>query len=93
MRLTTKVVSSITDMEAAEMLVKSAEHFKARFDEIKERARELEIENAYLNKTLTDTRQLLDSRAAGLETYQRMAEAGGLVLSDRDDVEATYRRR
>jgi phage antirepressor YoqD-like protein len=33
MRLTTKVVSTITDLEAAEMLIKSAEHFKARFEQ------------------------------------------------------------
>jgi phage antirepressor YoqD-like protein len=32
MRLTTKVASAITDLEAAEMLLKSAEHFKARFE-------------------------------------------------------------
>jgi phage antirepressor YoqD-like protein len=33
MRLTTKVASAITDMEAAEMLLKSVEHFKARFEQ------------------------------------------------------------
>jgi phage antirepressor YoqD-like protein len=33
MRLTTKVASTITDLEAAEMLVKSAEHFKVRFEQ------------------------------------------------------------
>jgi phage antirepressor YoqD-like protein len=33
MRLTTKVASAITDIEAAEMLLKSAEHFKARFEQ------------------------------------------------------------
>jgi phage antirepressor YoqD-like protein len=30
---TTKVVGAITDLEAAEMLLKSAEHFKARFEQ------------------------------------------------------------
>ncbi|MDR1218975.1 MAG: phage antirepressor KilAC domain-containing protein [Treponema sp.] len=40
MRLTTKVASAITDLEAAEMLLKSAEHFKARF----EQERKLRIE-------------------------------------------------
>ena len=33
LRLTTKVASMITDLEAAEMLLKSAEHFKARFEQ------------------------------------------------------------
>jgi phage antirepressor YoqD-like protein len=33
MRPTTLVVGAITDMEAAEMLLKSAEHFKARFEQ------------------------------------------------------------
>jgi phage antirepressor YoqD-like protein len=33
MRLTTKVASAITDIEAVEMLLKSAEHFKARFEQ------------------------------------------------------------
>ena len=33
MRLTTKVASAITDLEAAQMLLKSAEHFKSRFEQ------------------------------------------------------------
>jgi phage anti-repressor protein/phage antirepressor YoqD-like protein len=33
MRPTTKVVGAITDLEAAEMLLKSAEHFKTRFEQ------------------------------------------------------------
>jgi phage antirepressor YoqD-like protein len=36
MRLTTKVASSITDLEAAEMLLRSAEHFKVRFEQERE---------------------------------------------------------
>jgi phage antirepressor YoqD-like protein len=36
MRLTTKVASTITDLEAAEMLMRSAEHFKARFEQERE---------------------------------------------------------
>jgi Zn-dependent peptidase ImmA (M78 family) len=39
---TTKVVGSITDLEAAEMLLKSAEHFKARFEQERERRIEAE---------------------------------------------------
>jgi AraC-like DNA-binding protein len=36
---------------------------------------------------------LLQEREAGLEMYQRIAESAGLVMSDRDDIENTYRRR
>jgi hypothetical protein len=49
-------------------------------------------EIARLNADLSATRQLLDYRTNGLETIQRIAEAGGLVNSDRDDVLGTYRR-
>jgi hypothetical protein len=35
---------------------------------------------------------LLEARE-GLQFYQRAAEAGGLVMSDRDDLDAMYRRR
>jgi hypothetical protein len=41
---------------------------------------------------LAGTRQLPEYRTAGLETIQRVAEAGGLVMSDRDDVLETYRK-
>ena len=36
---------------------------------------------------------LLDEREVGLGVIQRIAEAGGLMLSDGDDVMATYGRR
>jgi hypothetical protein len=36
---------------------------------------------------------LLQERETGLEMYQRIAESAGLVMSDRDDIENTYRRR
>jgi hypothetical protein len=42
---------------------------------------------------LSATRELADRRAAGLEMIQHIAEAGGLLMSDRDDIEAMYRRR
>jgi DNA-binding transcriptional regulator YhcF (GntR family) len=45
-----------------------------------------------LNTELSQTRYLLETRTAGLETIQRIAEAGGLIMSDREDVLATYRR-
>jgi hypothetical protein len=54
---------------------------------------ELERENAGLRKELTGTRLLPDARTEGLQMIQRIAEAGGLVMSDRDDTAATYRRR
>jgi DNA-binding Lrp family transcriptional regulator len=54
---------------------------------------ELRQSLAATTKTLTETRELLEYRTAGLETIQRIAEARGLMISDRDDIEATYRRR
>ena len=33
---------------------------------------------------------LLDHRTSGLSFYQRIAEAGGLMLSDSDDLEYSY---
>jgi hypothetical protein len=53
---------------------------------------EMQSEIDELRTDLEETRQLLGYRTAGLETIQRIAEAGGLVVSDRDDIEATYRR-
>ena len=50
-------------------------------------------EIARLNADLAATRRVLDMRTVGLETIQRIAESGGLVMSDRDDLEATYRGR
>jgi DNA-binding CsgD family transcriptional regulator len=58
-----------------------------RIDEIKT------AEIARLNAELAGTRQLLAVRTTGLETIQLIAESGGLIMSDRDDIEATYRRR
>jgi hypothetical protein len=46
-----------------------------------------------LNAELTAANSLIDHQAAGLETIQRIAEAGGLVMSDRDDIESMYRGR
>jgi hypothetical protein len=53
---------------------------------------EMEAEIGELQNDLASTRQLLDRRTAGLEMIQRIAEAGGLIASDRDDIEAMYRR-
>jgi hypothetical protein len=54
---------------------------------------ELEKENSGLRRRLDSARQILDFRTSGLQTYQRIAEAGGLVISDRDDIADTYRGR
>jgi DNA-binding Lrp family transcriptional regulator len=50
-------------------------------------------EIARLNADLAAAQRLLDAHTAGLETIRRIAESGGLVLSDREDIESTYRRR
>jgi AmiR/NasT family two-component response regulator len=55
-----------------------------------------EIKTAELAKVRIENERLqwlLEKRSKGMETIQRIAEAGGLLMSDRDDIEATYRRR
>ena len=42
---------------------------------------------------LQATQNLLNERETGLEVIQRIAEAGGLMLTDRDDLLAMYGRR
>jgi hypothetical protein len=54
---------------------------------------ELKTENKALKGSLSSTQRLLDSRTAGLEMIQRIAEAAGLVKTDREDVLDTYRRK
>jgi ribosomal protein S13 len=54
---------------------------------------EMQAEINELDAELSTTRQLLEYRTAGLETIQRIAEAGGLINTDRDDLNAMYRRR
>jgi DNA-binding transcriptional MerR regulator len=53
---------------------------------------ELKAENKALASDLQATQNLLDQRTEGLSTIQRIAEAGGLLLSDRDDLLSAYRR-
>jgi DNA-binding transcriptional MerR regulator len=52
------------------------------------------LEAAYGREVLDHkaTKALLDDREIGLEVYQRIAEVGGLIASDREDVLNTYRR-
>jgi hypothetical protein len=54
---------------------------------------EMQTEIDELRKDLKETHKLLDKRTAGLETIQRIAEAGGLLTSDKEDMENLYRRR
>lgn len=54
---------------------------------------EMQGEIDELKGELSAARKLLDYRTAGLETIQRIAEAGGLIMSDRDDIESMYGRR
>jgi transposase len=82
---TTKVVAAITDLEAAEMLIKSAEHFKARFEQ--EHNMRIKAETAFGREVLAH-----QETRTGLETYQRYAETHGLAMSDHDDLLATYKR-
>jgi hypothetical protein len=60
---------------------------------------ELKTENARLESAFgrevldhRGTRALLAEREAGLAAVQRIAEAGGLLVSDREDMLNTYRR-
>jgi DNA-binding CsgD family transcriptional regulator len=54
----------------------------------------VETEAAYGREVLEHqgTRTLLSERETGLETIQRIAEAGGLLLSDKEDREHLYKR-
>jgi len=52
---------------------------------------DLRAENKALERKLEISDQLLTNRTTGLSTYQRIAEAGGFVLSDRDDLVSAYR--
>jgi hypothetical protein len=57
--------------------------------------KELDNTRARLNRAedeLGSARAVLAHREHGLEAIQRIAEAGGLIISDRDDMESTYRR-
>jgi transposase len=58
-----------------------------------EEIQDLEAENLRVKSELSKAQWLLEKRTTGLETIQRIAEAGGLVMSDRDDILDTYRRR
>jgi len=86
MRPTTKVVGAMTDLEAMETLAKAGGHFHARFEQ--EQMARIKAE-----QELAVARSLLTNRTAGLQTIQRIAEAGGLMLTNRDDLVSAYRGR
>ena len=54
---------------------------------------DLKAENEAVKGNLRATQYLLSERETGLAAIQRIAEAGGLMMSDRDDLLAAYGRR
>jgi hypothetical protein len=54
--------------------------------------RDLKAENRVLTARVESAENLLEQRTEGLEAIQRIAEAGGLLMSDRDDLYSAYRR-
>jgi DNA-binding Lrp family transcriptional regulator len=88
--MTTKVVSAKTRLEKA-LIIQQAMRLQG------ELIQELKAENnrlaaAYGREVLDHkaTKNLLGERETGLESIQRIAESGGLVLSDRDDLLSAY---
>jgi hypothetical protein len=55
--------------------------------------RDLKAENRALTARAASAENLLERRTEGLETIQRIAEAAGLLTSDRDDLYSAYRGR
>jgi transcriptional regulator with XRE-family HTH domain len=59
----------------------------------KRKALEQEGRAVRAEQQLQTAQSLLTARETGLEAIQRIAEAGGLVMSDRDDILALYGRK
>ena len=78
--------SQSLDLQLALVERKAHELWKRKALEQEARAVKAELE-------LLSAERLLADRTTGLSTYQRIAEAGGFALSDRDDVLGTYGRR
>ena len=78
--------SQSLDLQLAVIERKAHELWKRKALEQEERAVRAE-------RQLLMAQELLIERESGLSTYQRIAEAGSLVMSDRDDVLATYGRQ
>ena len=76
---------AIAERQAKDLERQAKELWKRKALEQEARAVRAELE-------LLTTKGLLDEREIGLSTYQRIAESGGLVLSDRDDLASAYRR-
>ena len=93
LRKTAKVLETPKTRLEKAMLIQQALRLQ---DEL---IQELKDENARLEAAFgrevldhRGTRAVLSERTAGLETVQRIAEAGGLLVSDREDLLNTYRR-
>jgi hypothetical protein len=54
---------------------------------------EMQSEIDELKRDLAALRQMFNYQAAGLENVQRIAEAGDLIINDREDLIGLYRRR
>jgi hypothetical protein len=83
--LTLDLQIALAEREAKELAIRAKELWKRKALEQEARAVKAEYR-------LSMARELLDERETGLETYQRIAEAGGLITSDREDLLNTYRR-
>jgi hypothetical protein len=77
---------ALVERQAKDIERQAKELWKRKALEQEARAVKAELE-------LLATEKLLANRTTGLSTYQRIAEAGGFALSDRDDVLGTYGRR
>jgi len=77
---------ALAERQAKDIERQAKELWKRKALEQEARAVKAELE-------LLSAERLLADRTTGLSTYQRIAEAGGFALSDRDDVLGTYGRR
>lgn len=82
----------LTDIEADELAVKLLSHYKAKNELWKRKALEQEGRAVRAETKLLEVQSILNHRTAGLETYQRIAESEGFMLSDFDDLRLTYRQ-
>jgi predicted transcriptional regulator len=65
---TTQVVGAVTDLEAAEMLLKSAEHFRARFEQERQLRSGAEKKSARLQIRLSEAEQWYSVKRVLIET-------------------------
>ena len=77
---------ALAERQAKDIERQAKELWKRKALEQEARAVKAELE-------LLSAERLLADRTTGLSTYQRIAEAGGFALSDRDDLVSAYRGR